>query len=178
MADKRLSLLMLGAAGLGVLLWLDMQSQPETPHVVAPAGQVPLVDSRGQDGRTTSTAMPMPNDGTVNPLASLDKQSLRDMTERPLFTPTRRPPPDPAPTQAEPAFAPPPAPSSPEFTLLGIIRNGDRATALLRSRSDGRNLRVEAGDTIGGWEIAAVETVSVKLKRKDGAAHELHLAPR
>ena len=38
MADKRLSLLMLAAAGLGALLWWDMQSRPETPDVVAPAG--------------------------------------------------------------------------------------------------------------------------------------------
>jgi hypothetical protein len=172
MADKRLSLLMLAAAGLGALLWLDMQSRPETPDVIAPAGQERQAASMAMPGRT-------PGGEAVNPLASLDKQSLRDMTERPLFTPTRRPPPVPAPSPAEPAFVPPPLPPpSPDYMLLGIIRNDDRATALLRSQSDGRNLRVEAGDTIGGWEIAAVGTVSVRLKRGDGAAHELRLAPR
>lgn len=169
MADKRLSLLMLAAA----LLWWDMQSRPETPDVVASAGPA---------RQAASMAMPdrAPGGGeAINPLASLDKQSLRDMIERPLFTPSRRPPPEPAPSQAEPAFVPPPLPPpSPDYMLLGIIRNGDRATALLRSQSDGRNLRVEAGDTIGGWEIAAVGTVSVRLKRGDGAAHELRLAPR
>jgi hypothetical protein len=148
MADKRLSLFMLAAAG---------PARQAAPLAVL-------------EGAQRSEA--------VNPLASLDKQSLRDMTERPLFTRTRRPPPGPAPIQAEPAFVPPTSPPSPDYMLLGIIRNGERATALLRSKSDGRNMRVQAGDTIGGWEIAVVGTVSVRLKRGDGAAHELRLAPR
>jgi hypothetical protein len=178
MADKRLPLLMLAAAGLGALLWWDTQSGPETPDVVAAVDPAWRVEVRGQ---SASTAMPAATPGgvAVNPLAGLDKESLRDMTERPLFTPARRRPPDPAPTQAGPVFAPPPPPpSTPDFTLVGIIRDGDSAIALLRSRSDGRDLRVEAGDMIGGWEIAAVDTVSVRLKRGDGAAHELRVAPR
>jgi hypothetical protein len=180
MADKRLSLLVLAAAGLGALLWLDMQSRTETPEVVAPAGPERRVESRPHDLRGNPAAVPElpPGNGAINPLASLDKESLRDITGRPLFAPSRRPPPAAATVQAEPAFVPPPAPPSPDYTLLGIIRNGDRATALLRSRSDGRNLRVEAGDMVGGWEIAAVDNVSVRLKRRDGAAHELRLAPR
>ena len=179
MADKRLPLLMLAAAGIGALLWWDMQSEPDTPDVVAAAGPAKR-EGRNQDGQAAPTAMRESVSGeTVNPPGGLDKESLRDMTERPLFTPTRRPPPDPAPREAQPAFVPPPAPpSTPDYMLLGIIRDGDRAIALLRGRSDGRNLRVEAGDMIGGWEIAAVDTVSVRLKREGGAAHELRLAPR
>jgi hypothetical protein len=120
-----------------------------------------------------------PSGEMVNPLASLDRESLRDMTERPLFAPTRRPPPTPAPPEAAPVFEPPPAPpATPDYALLGIVRDGDRAIALLRSRSEGRNLRVEAGDMVGGWEIAAVDTLSVRLRGRDGAAHELRVAPR
>jgi general secretion pathway protein N len=172
---------MLAAAGLGALLWWDMQSAPETPDVIAPAAPPRSVDGRPQDGRADSTTMPghAPGGETVNPLANLDKESLRDITQRPLFTPTRRPPPAPAPSEPEPAFAPPPAPpSTPDHILLGIVRDGDRAIALLRGRSDGRTLRVEAGDMVGGWGIASVDTVSVRLRRADGAAHELRLAPR
>jgi hypothetical protein len=181
MADNRLPLLMVVAAGLGALLWWDMQSKPETPDVVAGAGPAKRVEGQEQNGHTTSTAMPehVPGGEAVNPLASLDKKSLRDMTERPLFTPTRRPPPKPAAREAEAAYVPPPAPpSTPDYTLLGIIRDGDRAIALLRGRSGGRNLRVEAGDMIGGWEIATVGTVSVRLTHRDGVAHELRLPPR
>jgi hypothetical protein len=181
MADKRLPLLMLAAAGLGALLWWDMRTEPETPDVVAAAGPARGVEDLSRDGQAASTAMPerAPGGETVNPLASLDKESLRDMTERPLFAPSRRPPPAPAPRATEPAFVAAPAPPpTPDFTLLGIIRDGDRAIVLLRSRSDGRNLRVEDGDMIGGWEIAAVGAASVRLKRGDGAAHELRLPPR
>jgi hypothetical protein len=181
MADKRLPLLMLVAAGLGALLWWDMQSEePETPDVVAAAGPARRVEGGSRDGQAASTATPerVPG-GEANPLASLDKESLRDVTERPLFAPARRRPPAPAPRETEPAFVVPPAPPpTPDYTLLGIIRDGDRAIALLRGRSDARNLRVETGDMIGGWEIAAVGAASVRLKRSDGAAHELRLPPR
>jgi hypothetical protein len=172
-AANRLPILMLAAAGLGALLWLDMNSEPEMPDVVAPAGPAQGVQS------WNAVAERGPSGEMVNPLASLHKESLRDMTERPLFAPTRRPPPTPAPPEAAPVFEPPPAPpATPDYALLGIVRDGDRAIALLRSRSEGRNLRVEAGDVVGGWEIAAVETLSVRLKGRDGAAHELRVAPR
>ena len=177
MAEKRLPLLMIAAAGLGALLWWDMRSKPMPPGAVAAGG----VESRNRDRHAASGEATERTSGreTANPLAGLDKASLRDMTERPLFTPARRPPPRPAPREAEAAHLPPPAsPSTPDYTLLGIIRDGDRAIALLHSRSDGRNLRIQAGDTIGGWEIAAVDTVSVRLKGRDGAAHELRVTPR
>ena len=166
MANNRPPLLMLAAAGLGALLWWDMQSGPKPPDVLAARRVDPIAE------RPSASA-------TGNPLAGLDKASLRDMTERPLFTATRRAPPAPAPREAEAVPVPPPAPpSTPDYTLLGIIRDGDRAIALLRSRSDGRSLRMQAGDMIGGWEIAAVETVSVTLKGRDGTAHELRVTPR
>ena len=177
MADNRLRLLMAAAAGLGALLWWDMQSKPETRDIVAAAGPARRVGGPDRDGQASATAMQ--GGETVNPLASLDKASLDNMIERPLFTPTRRPPPALTRSEAAPALPPPPAaPSTPDYALLGIIRDGDRAIALLRGRSDGRNLRVETGDMIGGWEIAGIDTVSVRLKRKGGAAHELRLAPR
>jgi hypothetical protein len=181
MADKRLRLLVLAAAGLGALLWWDMQSAPETPDVVAVAGPARRADGRPQDRQAASTPMAEHVLGgeMVNPLTNLAKESLRDITQRPLFTPTRRPRPAPAPSEPEPAFAPPPTPpSTPDHILLGVVRDGDRAIALLRGRSDGRTLRVETGDTVGGWAIEAVDAVSVRLARDDGATHELRLAPR
>jgi hypothetical protein len=172
-ADNRLPLLLLLAAGLGAVLWWDMQTEPEPAEVIAAA-------SPARHGESRSEEEPPPAfGGMANPLASLDKDSLHDLTGRPLFTPSRRPPPVFAPPQEATALAPPPAPpATPDYTLVGVIRDGDRAIALLRSRSDGRNLRVEAGDTVRGWEVAAVEARSVRLKRSDGAAHELRLAPR
>ena len=177
MANNRLPLLMAAAVGFGALLWWDMQSKSERQYTVGPARRI---EAREQDGQASAPITERVLGGeTVNPLASLDKESLRDMIERPLFTPTRRPPPKPAPRETEAAFVPPPAPASaPDYTLLGIIRDGDRAIALLHSRSDGRNLRMEAGDMIGGWEVADVDRVSVRLRGKDGTAHELRVTPR
>jgi general secretion pathway protein N len=173
MADRRLPLLVMLAGALGALLWWDMASGPEAPEVVDAAGPPSRIAGARSSPAAANAA------GTANPLASLDKEALRDITERPLFAPSRRPPPLPAPVAAAPAVAPLPAPpSTPDYTLVGIIRDGDRAIALLRSRSDGRNLRIEAGDIVGGWRIAAVDARSVRLKRADGAAHELRLAPR
>ena len=172
MADRRLPLLVMLAGALGALLWWDMASGPEAPDVVDATGPRSRIAGARSSQAAASAA------GTANPLAGLDKEALRDITERPLFAPSRRPPPFPAPVAAAPVVAPPPAPSTPDYTLVGIIRDGDRAIALLRSRSDGRNLRIEAGDMVGGWRIATVDARSVRLKHADGAAHELRLAPR
>ena len=52
-------------------------------------------------------------------------------------------------------------PQAPVYDLLGIIREGERALALLRKKVDGSNFRVEVGDMIGGWRVAKIEPSAV-----------------
>ena len=61
------------------------------------------------------------------------------------------------------------------YDLLGILREGERAIALLRSKGEGRSFRVEVGDMIGGWRVARMEPTSVLLEREDGTSQTVPL---
>jgi hypothetical protein len=184
MTKNRIWLLVVLALGLGALLWWDNQpgGAPDRPAGKREAGGI---DARPRAARPAAAPLASPQPflpaaggEAANPLAALDKDSLNEMVERPLFAPSRHrpPPPSVAASEPEPPAAPPPKPAPPSYILLGVVRDGDRAIALLRNRSDGRNFRVEVGDMIGGWQIAAVGPVSVMLKRADGTQHEVQLS--
>jgi hypothetical protein len=176
MSKNRLPLLMLVAAGLAVLLWWDNRSQdtPRSRGDVIHPGQGDLAANFDSSGSAPSSPA---EDGQAYAATPLDKEALKEMVERPLFAPSRRRPPVKAPVetriQASAPIAPPPRPN---YSLLGVIRDGDRAIALLRSHRDGRNIRVEAGDTLGGWQITAVDSMSVTLKRDDAGDHKIRLS--
>lgn len=186
MTKNRLPWLMALALGIGLLLWLD-HAGTGSETTVAPARSQVILSLPSQTSSQGFAAVEAgPNDTEVtglggpleNPLASLDVAALGAIVERPLFTPSRRPPPMPEPVIAPrlPVASPPAPPSPPPgYVLLGVIRDGDRAIALLRGREDGRNIRVEAGDVIGGWEISAVRPASVSLRGQDGTFHDIPL---
>ena len=171
MQKYRLHLMIVMCIGLAAMVWFDSQQRAGSP------GQPSLASGGPPQGSTSvaptdAPAAPDPA-GTApspisigNPLASTSKDQLRDMVERPLLAPSRRRPPD------AQATGPSEAASNTQqsYDLLGILRNGDRAIALLRRASDGTSFRVEIGDTVGGWRVAKVETTSVLLERNDGTS--------
>lgn len=77
------------------------------------------------------------------------------MADRPLFSPTRRPPPPPA----------PPAPPDPlgSVQVLGVYTASNGAGAILRV--DGRIRRATAGDRIGEWALKSVDGQEVTFVR-------------
>jgi hypothetical protein len=185
--------LILVCAGLGALVWLDNRSDEskEGPGVaVAPvgegAGEAPgsvesaAADPQSDDGPATVEAAAEPEGETTNglqlsnPLASFAKESLNDWVERPLFAPSRKRPPAAA-AGANPAGPVVAAPQIPLYDLLGIVREGERALALLRKKVDGSNFRVEVGDMIGGWRVAKIEPSAVVLERADGQSQTVPL---
>ncbi len=104
------------------------------------------------------------------------RQLLKDWVERPLFAPSRKRPAAVATaaaavTQQVAAKLPPPT-----YDLLGIVRDGDRAIALLRKKGEGTSFRVEVGDMIGGWRVAKMEPASVVLEREDGTSQTVPLS--
>jgi general secretion pathway protein N len=115
---------------------------------------------------------------TRNPLEALPLDALTATRERPLFRPTRRPPP-PVPVAA-PAPEPPPdaAPvavaESPPFDLVGAVVGKDTAIALLRNRATNQILRLRPGDDAEGWRVATIGSRTVALER-DGRTQSLAL---
>ena len=73
------------------------------------------------------------------------------ISERPLFTPDRRPPEAADAPVAEPEATPPPA-----FVLRGVVHSGKVRRALLETAENAPLLRLREGETLDGWEIVTI----------------------
>jgi hypothetical protein len=180
-------LLVLLCVGLAALVWLDNRGEPAAPPRPAPAAlqaEDPAGEPAAHDAAAADpeggAAQPEADGATpaapqlANPLASFDKETLKDWVERPLFAPSRKRPP-PSEASAGSVKQNVAIPLAPTYDLLGIIREGERALALLRKKGDGANFRVEVGDMIGGWRVAKIEPRSVVLERADGSSQTMTL---
>ena len=97
-----------------------------------------------------------PTAGLASPLAAHPLDRLSATRERPLFSPSRRPPaPPPAPV-VSPSPAPPPPPP-PNVTLVGIVMDAEEARAIVQAGPQNEIRRVRIGDDIGGWKVAHIE---------------------
>lgn len=103
----------------------------------------------------------------ANPLAAQPLDLLSATLDRPLFSPSRRPPP--APPTIVQAPAPAALPSSPPtVVLLGVVMDGETARAVVRAGADKRLLRAQMGDDIDGWKVAQIDGRKVVLASEDG----------
>ncbi len=176
MLKNRAFLLILVCLALGGLVAIDNWPTGVTPGTrtgeAAPARTAAQAPAPEADA-----AAPDPDRLQLhNPLATFDKATLKDWVERPLFAPSRRRPPAVAVAEhplVRQATAKSPVPI---YDLLGIVRDGERAIALLRKKSDGTSFRVEVGDMIGGWRVARMEFASVVLEREDGTSQTVALS--
>ncbi len=111
--------------------------------------------------------------GEVPPLAVLPAQANYAMApvedfsailERPLFSPTRRPP-------AEGVVAT--AASEPELqvTLVGVIISSDEQIALVRLKDATRFARLSVGDSFQGWTLDSIEPSRITFRRGDVEEH-------
>lgn len=106
-----------------------------------------------------------------NPLDALHLDDLSATRDRPLFAPSRRPPP---PARVEAAPAPEPAPveektivqEPPPFELVGAVVGKSVAFALLRNRTTAKVVRVRSGDDAEGWQVGEIGLRTVALARE------------
>ena len=90
-----------------------------------------------------------------NPLAAQSLERLSATVDRPLFSPSRRPPPGPVAQAPEPPV--PPAPPPPHLVLSGIVMDGERALAVVRVGAQKKILHAQIGDNIDGWTVSQIE---------------------
>jgi len=122
-------------------------------------------------GRRIHPSLPIPKptpaarvDYPIQPefkLAPLERR-FAETTERPVFSPFRRPPPPP----------PPPAPPKPtmqkgQFVLLGALITKEKSIALLRDVATGKATRVELGKEIKGITLTKIYPDKVVLTQFD-----------
>jgi len=103
----------------------------------------------------------------ANPLAAQPLDQLPAIVDRPLFSPSRRPPAAPPPVVQAPTASALPSPP-PSVILLGVAMDGQNARAVIRVGADNRLLRAQMGDEIDGWKVAQIDGRKVVLASEDG----------
>jgi general secretion pathway protein N len=91
-------------------------------------------------------------------------EDLKATRDRPLFAPTRRPPPPVAVPQS-PTAASQPVSNLPNVELTGIVMGEDVRIAVLRDKSTNELQRLRRGDKIADWVLRELEPRSVVLER-------------
>ncbi len=101
-----------------------------------------------------------------NPLWAIPLRSMSATRERPLFSPSRRPPP---PTAVATAPTPPaparPAPPEPQLTLIGTVLGAGRGIGVFIDQTTKDIVRLSAGEGHDGWTLRAVQEHAVILER-------------
>lgn len=95
-----------------------------------------------------------------NPLWAIPLRLLTDTRERPLFSPSRRPPP--AAVGATPVIAParpaarPGEPDHPQLTLVGTVVSAHEAIAIFVEQASKTVIRLRTGQGYEGWTLRAI----------------------
>ena len=114
-----------------------------------------------------------------NPLWSIPVKTLTATRDRPIFSPSRRPPP--APVIAAPQVSPPPVskpiePERPLLTLVGTVSGEQEAFGIFLDQTANRIVRLRLGDDHQGWILRQVRGREVMLQ-KNGETAFLALPP-
>ena len=87
-----------------------------------------------------------------------DREAFSEIIERPLFSQSRRPPP-------EAGDQDPDNPALLNFHLVGVIVSTQSRVALIRPTTEGPLLRKTIGEDLDGWEISEINSSTVIIKR-------------
>jgi hypothetical protein len=90
----------------------------------------------------------------VNPIAKIPLSSLIATRERPIFSPSRRPPLIKAPAPITPTRNE--EPNRPSLTLLGAISAGSQGMAIFFDKKSGTAIRMRIGEARLGWTLRRV----------------------
>jgi general secretion pathway protein N len=120
-------------------------------------------------------AVPLAQQGpTGNPLWGIPLRVLTTTRERPLFSPSRRPPAPPmvaAPVAPPPvAVAKPPEPDHPLLTIVGTIVSGHDAMAVFIEQATNNAIRLHTGQEHDGWVLRAVHGREASFEKKERRA--------
>lgn len=99
-----------------------------------------------------------------SPPANPPMSTFTEIVARPLFEPSRRPPPPKPPDSPTPSV-----PALQPFDLIGVVLSPRGRTALLRPRAKGDVLRVVEGQKISGWKVSEIRSTHVILQRGDSS---------
>lgn len=146
------------SAAIGVQTSPHDATKPLFAHI-ASAGVPPITDLPGNGTKKGSV-------GRGNPLWSIPLTSLTATRERPIFSPTRRPPPvvvKSAPTQA-------PLATQPLLALLGAIAGENEGIAIFLDGTTKGIIRMRTGESHAGWTLQTVKAREAILQKEQKTA--------
>ena len=119
------------------------------PHVM------PVRESSASTLNRLPYASPAKMLSEINPVARVSLSSLSATRERPIFSPSRRPPLVKKPLQSTPNG--PQAQSPLHLTLLGVIAGSERRMAVFLDGKSQAVIWMKIGESHSGWSLQSVE---------------------
>ncbi|QPF83625.1 hypothetical protein IC762_28590 [Bradyrhizobium genosp. L] len=107
-----------------------------------------------------------------NPLWGIPVKTLSNTRDRPVFSPSRRPPPA---VVAEPVAAKAPPPRKveiepPPLSLVGTIASGADSFGIFLDQSNKAALRLKIGDDFQGWRLRIINGREVTMEKDEQRA--------
>jgi hypothetical protein len=101
-----------------------------------------------------------------NPLWAISLDQLSSTRQRPLFSPTRRPPPAVAigPVAAAPIVITPP-PERPQLSLVGTVVGEQEGIGVFIEQSTQKVFRLKIGEAHEGWILRSIQRRAVSLEK-------------
>jgi general secretion pathway protein N len=137
----------------------DPPAKPEQIVVVQPPEAQPAAPARAL---------------SPNPLWEIPLSNLSSTRERPIFSPSRRPPPVLIAAPPTPP-APPPPPKSPrverpQLSLVGTVSGDDEQFGIFVDQTSKAALRLRIGEDYQGWKLRTVQGREVTLQYEQQTA--------
>jgi hypothetical protein len=148
-------------------------SDIDVPGTIGTTSSRPLWDSPATSASAVNSEAlsrsPISQEGTMsgNPLWAVSLATLSDTHERPIFSPSRRPPPAVI-SASEPKAAPtPPSPPQVELrlSLVGTVSGGDQSFGIFVDQTSKATLRLKVGEVYQGWRLRSVHGREVLMAR-------------
>jgi general secretion pathway protein N len=109
---------------------------------------------------------------SANPLWGIPLTQLSGTRDRPIFSPSRRPPPV---VTAEPVQVRPPPPRKkpvepPPLSLVGTIASEDESYGIFLDPATKEAIRLKVGDDYQGWQLRTIQGREVTIEKDQQAA--------
>lgn len=112
---------------------------------------------------------------SANPLWGIPLKTLSNTRDRPVFSPSRRPPPADVAEPAESKPTPPPPSRKaeiepPPLSLVGTIAGDDESFGIFLDQSTKAALRLKIGDDFQGWKLRTINGREVTMEKDEQGA--------
>ncbi|MCA6123845.1 hypothetical protein J6500_18355 [Bradyrhizobium sp. WSM 1704] len=139
------------------------------PPAEPPVTSEPVTSVRAPPPLAAPVARPLSD----NPLWGIPLKTLSNTRDRPVFSPSRRPPPPEI--VAEPVVAKPSPPRQaevepPPLSLVGTIAGGDESFGIFLDQSTKAPLRLRIGEDFQGWKLRTINGREVTMEKDQQGA--------